>query len=1291
MSFEKRDKAKKYTPKENDTLEKIAEKETQDGNKMSWQELACFNWGTDKQEVVNEFLRDELGCYKRDDQNNFIMSSDAEGKGEMLIPVRFKKDALALEKDWIIRVKRKLTPPRQFAGCSRVHGISFELDKSFIRPSVVDDIKRLEKVVKKNREAKIIIFGHADKTGQADEEKRRQYNKDLSERRAKSVYAFITDDADTWEELFNKENWGTKAIQAILKDFGGTYDPGPVDGIKGPKTETAIKNFQGDNALTVDGIAGPLTRKKMFTQYMTSKHDINIPPEQFMDPKHMGCGEFNLMKETPNAYEPSRRVTFFLFHKDRPLKSMPCKAGDMAPCKKQIDPPTPRHMEPFKCSFYDSIARDCPCEGKFPPLPTVSVYLQLLFLDPEKNARPFPKDMPVIIHYNDDTTEEIKTLDGGKLKFDAATSKETFTLEFKYEKLHYFVAEPPGQKESIEFVPEDTLEDKLKKKHRVFSLPLKWTSVEADWQADGYADYKDGRFEKIDTAGEAIGTDDKPVKLTLDPKWHYNRFVYFDRYYGHSHHKSKSICIPPILVKGSRKSTDGTSANPVDTSSNWTINTSDVFNACQCVPWILTKKTDGNKLADLDKDMMLEFSLEENTYIEATAADKREIKKLDPTKIKIDLDRPKKYDLPKLWKSKNYYARFTDGKGKFSYDLTADDIKIAVAPDKPLIFNLDDIVLVKTNGSQVIKDKDKDDADKDLSDDSRVSLLYLDTLDKKKPFQINIHKPNSKAQYHTNLKFNLNIIIDYHAETRAVVFCSNFYHIYDKRTAQTADFDFAKKHVLGARAAMIDDTRISHKANIRTTDYTDYCGGCGNFDIHYLHYAGIDIKTGADANKSRIVNALVSFWSCRLYKDTGNGGTDVHVKKYRELGMNNAMNRWNSKDYELYLTNREDYLTKTFALLEAKVNDDSGGPHLCKVNVTSDAKGSSIGNTSSSFRYSAHKEEPGRFDTVTDYDGKDYPCLAVAHELGHAQGLDDEYDYSLKVTDSWRGLPRYKQYYDGMPYVFDAASIMKRNQAPRLRHYWGKVTWINNNIANIPGLQNTDKEKIKVVFPGQKPKYTRPAGETVAAIYTTVGNIPNTRKETGYDWGANGATCDLFLYRLGDDEFARTITTNQIYTGILVANTRVHLSFSGASWDENKKYQWTQTLNNTMDQGLNRKYRLARKNGSGDYDNTFLRFYWQYTVTNPDPDGSHHFRFTINDTGNDIVIQHAHPERLTIGKNCDMNILVAYCIGIDTSRFEGFFGWIRRLLFNDIGKDDLARLEAWMQTKAGAEFKIHTL
>ncbi len=46
-------------------------------------------------------------------------------------------------------------------------------------------------------------------------------------------------------------------IQSLLKKIG--YDPGPIDGIFGRRTQQAIIQFQKDNGLTADGIIGPNT------------------------------------------------------------------------------------------------------------------------------------------------------------------------------------------------------------------------------------------------------------------------------------------------------------------------------------------------------------------------------------------------------------------------------------------------------------------------------------------------------------------------------------------------------------------------------------------------------------------------------------------------------------------------------------------------------------------------------------------------------------------------------------------------------------------------------------------------------------------------------------------------------------------------------------------------------------------------------------------------------------------------------------------------------------------------
>jgi peptidoglycan hydrolase-like protein with peptidoglycan-binding domain len=48
-----------------------------------------------------------------------------------------------------------------------------------------------------------------------------------------------------------------RELQSALESLG--YDVGPIDGIFGPLTERAVKKFQKDNGLVVDGIVGQET------------------------------------------------------------------------------------------------------------------------------------------------------------------------------------------------------------------------------------------------------------------------------------------------------------------------------------------------------------------------------------------------------------------------------------------------------------------------------------------------------------------------------------------------------------------------------------------------------------------------------------------------------------------------------------------------------------------------------------------------------------------------------------------------------------------------------------------------------------------------------------------------------------------------------------------------------------------------------------------------------------------------------------------------------------------------
>jgi peptidoglycan hydrolase-like protein with peptidoglycan-binding domain len=67
------------------------------------------------------------------------------------------------------------------------------------------------------------------------------------------------DEADMSNPTIRKGSTGNPVRRAQKRLTLGGYDTNGVDGIFGADTEAAVRRFQGDRGLTVDGIVGPRT------------------------------------------------------------------------------------------------------------------------------------------------------------------------------------------------------------------------------------------------------------------------------------------------------------------------------------------------------------------------------------------------------------------------------------------------------------------------------------------------------------------------------------------------------------------------------------------------------------------------------------------------------------------------------------------------------------------------------------------------------------------------------------------------------------------------------------------------------------------------------------------------------------------------------------------------------------------------------------------------------------------------------------------------------------------------
>ena len=292
--------------------------------------------------------------------------------------------------------------------CWRIEDLRFNFDSSFVRPEGAAEMAALASLRQGHPGAPLSIFGHADPTGDDD------YNKTLSGRRAKAIYALLVRDVAAWEKLystkFGGDDWGDRSIQLMVRAVG--FDPGVIDGKIGGHTQAAIKGYQASKGdLAVDGDAGPKTRKALFADYMeaickdTSGQPFQLDPTaDFLahgaDPELrgdvQGCSEFNpvlvfsndedqKLSKPANKVErnaenlPNRRVLVFFFPPGAKIKlgNWPCPAASDGPSKcnsyfwpngdARRSPGSERRFygkshDTMACRFYDRMARRSPCE-----------------------------------------------------------------------------------------------------------------------------------------------------------------------------------------------------------------------------------------------------------------------------------------------------------------------------------------------------------------------------------------------------------------------------------------------------------------------------------------------------------------------------------------------------------------------------------------------------------------------------------------------------------------------------------------------------------------------------------------------------------------------------------------------------------------------------------------------------------------------------------------------------------------------------------------------------------------
>lgn len=719
-------------------------------------------------------------------------------------------------------------------------------------------------------------------------------------------------------------------------------------------------------------------------------------------------------------------------------------------------------------------------------------YLQLQYEDAEKKKKPLPKGTSVKIYYvdgRDKRTEHSKNpvvISGtdGKISF-KVEQLTNLTFEIEFDKTRYFNI-TKNKLMTQEDLDKAVKSDKLLyTKEMLFMLPLKMTPRNTSWEIK--SDFYDTRkryFKDLKT--NQIKGSGGHLPLVLKPEWQYLAFKYFDAV------SKKDADVPQgVMIEGYNRLVD----------KKVPVLRSNLYNKkCVLLPWIEIRNQSHKRY---HRHMRFRFRTD-NLFVES----KKKIVEKKPEDIwkKPLKDRWKYFDIPENWVSSNWAVKIGSKWDDFNKMV---DQKTDFT--NPMEIYLDSVVLTNTKLERLAWRAN----DRFTVFDIQMKIPS-GTEDTDKPYW------NKEKRLKTNF-ITPNLMIrpsGTKIPPRVIALNGRFFDITHKRCV--------KNGAVGARAAVFNDKEVHHGQKTKEPMVKN----AGNFELHYF-------QDCLDTSNNEAPYLMI-YWSCAFKKKRASGYTTAAYRAnradFRKLGLANSKKWWEKNNYTLKRrgTNGKNLTVRPIFFFEGRERS----PRKCLVSVwkTGASGRSNMGLVIANFRGGEHKK-----DASGDF--------TMAHELGHATGQDDEYLESLKKDKLWSPtLPRFSQFYPGMPYAFDNLSLMKATKDPRLRHFWYFCHWLN---------ETTEIKAFTAAPSGSGTKSTtfQVEGRVGAVNYKYhLKNSWNNFYKPAYSQAnfTNGThgKMDLFLYKIGHDEATNHLTITG-FDSILVVRVKLNFrfpNFSGASW-----------------------------------------------------------------------------------------------------------------------------------------------
>lgn len=608
------------------------------------------------------------------------------------------------------------------------------------------------------------------------------------------------------------------------------------------------------------------------------------------------------------------------------------------------------------------------------------------------------------------------------------------------------------------------------------------------------------------------------------------------------------------------------------------------------------------------------------------------------------------YDLPRKWDSRNWFCRKGSREG-FWKEISVEE----TTTSEPICISFDDVVLVTEKNGKL---------EAIVWNETYRFTAFSSTMEINNPdpdypwFTLGTSQRNALSHLITG------------EHLRAIALSGRIYDITNVRTTEG--------EIVGARAAVLNDKRV----HVRERRREPVASICGHYDLHYFSEC-ID----KDGNPCSV---LLVHWIAHLQKGVGNV-SDADLDNFRRLGFSGCKERWEKKGYWMEPElDPKDKKIKVEIRYFFEENSQVTQPH-CIVKISDPADPnfrSNMGLDTAEFSKETFEENPS--DAGAWEDNNTFYWFTMAHELGHAIGLDDEYVEPIPGT-GWRiVLPQFEQYYDGMPYSTDINSMMVENRAPRLRHLWIQCRWLNENeevrkltgntvfCVKHKGYQGGSEQEFKYYLPPQ-----------VANFYKALFEKKNFRNNT------NGKF-DLFLYRLGQDEltnkdYVKLVANQTDFDGILVVRVNIvwefknHTGNDESQWiTEENKIERMRNFQDDIMTLLNNKFWMEKTNPDNNLSKIYIYFLPHHRLGGA-MGSTAHFKITVrqdNPITGDPPSEIFSGNSLIVGNSTNNIAIFRYMLGLNYKNKDD-------ILITTIRASDLDCIRKWVEDKTNSSYILY--